>query len=840
MPDPRTLDELCALLGTLRTSVGSPSYAEIARRIGVIRGGEEPAKVTVYDCFRPGRRRVDDRLVGDILRALGTSDEEASEWSASARVLNGDRSGVHIPVEFETRAVGGSEIGRERLLASLPAADVMLLTGLPGVGKSTLATALARGDRVLSVDLRESHIGWPSADPVDVLRRMLGALGERSLPYEIGLLRERLASAADGVTCVLEDAGQAQRLLPLIVPGLRYLVTSRVDLASLAEQLRADGIRARHIAIAPLEADDAARLLVHLLTREENGTVPPRSFTAADVDRVVAVSGGLPVDIAMLAGIVREHPGWTFEDLASRFENEPRDARIRPVLDAATRALRSGDADLLADAALIDRDFDESVLLAAAGSQASAGLDRLRSRHLIERRDGRVLLHATVFAFARERSRSLRPESIRRSFVMRAGHAVLDRMAGDRDYAAKEVATVLAVATAAREHGGDELVERLALDAHPALSRWSMWNESLRLHDLATRGAGIHLIPELALGVANCAEKLGRFDEALVTLHRVRRVAEGAALARTWNQIGNVQRWMSHLDEALTSYRAAIGHARSAGDRVVEGRATGNHADTLRILARYDEAQAQYSDALAMAESEADELNTVIVRGNRALCLLAVGHLDDAENELSDLLALSRGASLPFVRRTRALIAEARGDDALARERLGEAIGVTEASAEFATSADLVLLAARIDARSGAHARAAAQARDVLRDAELAGSPLIATEAANSLAEILLLAMLADPDEHRLAEAELQAGEARSIAEATGDRAEVARSDGILARIAEARGNVEDAARLDSASRALYAKLGHRLAPQTDRPGRADESGDPVGAGEQTAQLARG
>ncbi|CAN7340498.1 hypothetical protein LJR042_001930 [Microbacterium maritypicum] len=54
MPAPRTLDELCLGLGRMRANAGSPSYAEIARRIGGLRDGAEPPKVTVYDCFRPG------------------------------------------------------------------------------------------------------------------------------------------------------------------------------------------------------------------------------------------------------------------------------------------------------------------------------------------------------------------------------------------------------------------------------------------------------------------------------------------------------------------------------------------------------------------------------------------------------------------------------------------------------------------------------------------------------------------------------------------------------------------------------------------------------------------
>ncbi|MFF1541366.1 hypothetical protein ACFVWL_14895 [Microbacterium sp. NPDC058269] len=815
MPAPRTLDELCLGLGRMRADAGSPSYAEIARRIGSVRGGADPPKVTVYDCFRPGRRRVDDRLVADIVRALGGDDAQAVLWRETARLLNGERSGVHVEVTLGPRNAAGAEVGREELLATLPEADVLILTGLPGAGKTTLASALAGPSPVLTVHLRESDPDRPLADPIDILRRMLGALGVRSLPYELPRLRERLQTAARKRTVIIEDAGDAGRLAALIVPGVRYIVTARLDLAGLEQRVSSADARLARIVVSPMSSADAARLLSRLLSVDGASVASDHdgAVRADALRRIVAVGGGLPLDLVMLAGIVQEHEGWSFQDLASRFEHEPRDARIRPVLEAATRSLSSGEADLLADAALLDRDIDEGILVAAGGPSAALHLRRLHARHLVELREGHVCMHDTVFAFAAERSRALRPSSVRRGFVARSAAAVLSRIGEDPDFAAREVATVLAVSAAAREHGLDSAVEQLAIEAHPALSRWSLWSESLQLHDLAARGEGLDLVPDIALGVAHCAEKLGRLDEALITLHRVRRIASGSALARTWNQIGNVQRWMSHLDEALASYGRAIEHARDAGDEVVEGRATGNHADTLRILARYPEALDGYAIALSMAHAAGDDLNVAVVRGNRPLLLLAIGRLDDADRELNQLLDESNGESLPFVRRTLALVAEARGDDVHARELCAIAMRTLRTAGEFATSADLELLHARIDGRAGDAEGARAAAERLLREAERAGSPLIATEAANSLAEILVSVATADATRPGsfLGEAEQHAREARSIAEATGDRAEVARSDAILASIAVVRGDGESAAVLSRESLQVYAEIGHRL-----------------------------
>lgn len=803
MTAPRTLDELAIALSALRAEAGSPSYAEIARRIAV-RGGGEPAKVTVYDCFRQGRRRIDPDLIGRIVRALGEDAATAETWREAAAALNGERQSALVPVVVAPRGEPGHRIGRERDLELIPDADVIVLTGLPGVGKSTLASALVDGREAVTVDLRESDPDQAPAGPVEVLRRVLGALGLRSTPYDLGRLRERAAQELAGRILVLEDAGSVERLGALLLPGVRCVVTARAQLHSLDLLPGAADLRIAHVEVTPLDDAASLRLLTHLLADDALRAGTPTVPGADALRRIVAVSGGLPLDIAMLAGVVREHRGWTFDDLASRFESESRDVRIRPVLEAATRALSGADADLLADAALLDREIDVA-LLAAVHPDAPAGIARLRARHLVDRSDGGVQMHATVFAFVRDRSLALRPESERRESVRRFAVALQERLTADPDAAARDIATVRAVAEAARAHGLDAVCERLAVQTRATLGQWTLWDQSLHLHDLAARGRDLTDIPDLALGIAHSAEKLGRFDEALVILHRVRRVAAGAALARTWNQIGNVQRWMGRFDDALTAYRTAIGIARQHGDAVVEGRATGNHADTLRILARYPEAASGYAEALAIATAAADEINVGIVRANRTLLQISTGQLEDAERELAVLIAEAGERTVLHLRTTRALLREARGDDTGVAAAIAEIVGLGGAPGEYGPSADLLLVRARLLSRGGRDAAAADVARRVLEDAQRSGSPLVATDAANTLAEVHLRG--GDPTA-----AQRCAREAIGTAEVTGDRAEVARGQRMLADAAALNGEVDAAASFAAASRAQYRAIGHRLA----------------------------
>src|SRR5699024_4281481 len=84
---PDTVDRIVADLVELRTNAGVVPYAEIARRIGRRRekAGNQgpshvPARSTIYDAFRSGRRRLDAELVGDIVIALGEDEQSARAW----------------------------------------------------------------------------------------------------------------------------------------------------------------------------------------------------------------------------------------------------------------------------------------------------------------------------------------------------------------------------------------------------------------------------------------------------------------------------------------------------------------------------------------------------------------------------------------------------------------------------------------------------------------------------------------------------------------------------------------------------------------------------------------
>jgi len=89
-PD-ESYDDFARALQRLRGESGAPSYTELADRITAYREsrGTSPAaarvaRSSVYDVFRPGRKRVNLELVEDTLRALKLDEGDVALWRQRA------------------------------------------------------------------------------------------------------------------------------------------------------------------------------------------------------------------------------------------------------------------------------------------------------------------------------------------------------------------------------------------------------------------------------------------------------------------------------------------------------------------------------------------------------------------------------------------------------------------------------------------------------------------------------------------------------------------------------------------------------------------------------------
>ena len=113
-----SLDELAHDLQRLRLEAGAVSYTELATRVtqlresrGMSQAAATVARSSVYDVFRPGRKRVNAELVGEIARALGCGEDEATAWRLRAAVARDET------VQLHGYRPGGAKRGRNAALA---------------------------------------------------------------------------------------------------------------------------------------------------------------------------------------------------------------------------------------------------------------------------------------------------------------------------------------------------------------------------------------------------------------------------------------------------------------------------------------------------------------------------------------------------------------------------------------------------------------------------------------------------------------------------------------------------------------------------------------------------
>lgn len=735
-PDPAGWDALTTRLRALRARAGSPSYAELVRRVDGLRAARgvpeherRPGRVTVYDAFRDGRARLDVELLVDLVRALGGTPDDATAWrgahaAAARRVAGRERAGDQVGEHAEQQAgrapllrdadplaelprVRGRDAELEQLLAwaaaPAPRARVAVVTGVPGAGLSTVVRAVAARHRAATgAPVRVVDGG---ADVDAVLAGLAGLAASADA-----------AGSRDGTPLlVVDDAPGADHVQRLAdgLPGWSLLVTSR-------RSLTVAGSRA--VVLGPLDPATAVTVLGDLVGPDRVAAEPDAAAALA------AACGYLPVALAVAAGRVDEQPGWSLADHQHRVAGS---AHALPAIDAAYRALDPEQALVLRRLALHPAPLPTAWLAVLAGLDVPSvrrALAAGEDAHLV-RTDaaGRSTVHALVRRYAVDAGHQEEPVSARRAAVARLAERLLDEARPlvavvaphhDLPAAADDAPTPAEARTrlddlrgvavgAAGLCAGLGLAEQLgALSGTlaPYLDTAGHWSDAVELHTHAVEAADPAGRSRAGRDVGRALEQLGRYDEALAHLVRSHESGHDPRPGQTLNRIGNVYKRLGRTDEALRSYADAVAAARVAGDAVSEGRAVGNHADVLRVLGRHTEAFAGYDAALALAAAAGDAVNTAVVTLNSVLALEQAGRVDDA--------------------RARVVLARA------AAERVGDAGMLLRAD----------LYDARLRATTGAPGDAVPAVRAVVARAAELGDVTVEAEAGTVLGHALLAA----------------------------------------------------------------------------------------------------
>lgn len=699
--DARDLDDVTERLALLRTWAGEPSYASLVRRVhdlrkrrGVPPSELTPGRVTVYDCFRPGRARLDVELVGDLVTALGGTDVPA--WRAAASAARSGRRVAQVRVGLPAREPA---VGREELVAALVrAAGVTAVSGMAGIGKTALATAAGhaaaaehRWDDVLFVELGGHAAHGHPADPdqvvADLVRATVGTGPRRRAGATWSRDRWQEALATKRLLVVLDDAADAEQVRPLL-PAASAAAASRVIVTS-RRPLDLPGVQ--QLPVPPLDDVAAADLLAAGLP----GAAPEL------VQRVVGWAAGLPLALRIALAAVRRHEGWPLDDVVHKLVAAGSHPDIDAALTLSYGALDPTDGAAFRLLALHPGSTVRPVTAAALwdvpAAEAARVLDRLAAEQLLVGRDERRI-HDLVRGYGARLLADQTPRSVRDDAFARLVAHYRDRIDDELPLDDTDIAEMTELALTGEGPAGG----RFAVEVGWTLEGLGRFDAAESLFSPAAADRDPVVRRRARQGLARLAEHAGRLRDLLFWLDEALREdpsAEDVLLA------GNAAFRLGELAVAAERYATARDLSAARGESRVHGRALSNLGNLARFRSEFAAAQELFSSAEAVLRDAGEETTLFLVLANRAVAWKDQRRPDQAQPPLDEaaLLAERHGLDVEraHLRITQAAVWRQRGDLDEARRELRLALAAADEASAVVVGAEARLELGQVEEAAG-------------------------------------------------------------------------------------------------------------------------------------------
>jgi DNA-binding SARP family transcriptional activator/Tfp pilus assembly protein PilF len=512
---------------------------------------------------------------------------------------------AQLPADLPTFA--GRRTDLKRIDATLPTTEavaVTVITGMAGVGKTTLAVRWAHQvaprfpDGAIYLDLHGFGPADEVVQPGEAVSTVLTAFGVRhehipaSSAAQAALYRSVLADRR--VLLLLDNARDADQVRPMLpgTPGCLVIVTSRDQLTGLIAR---DGARPVHLDALP--EDEAREFLVGRMGEDRMAAEPDA------VDEILDRCAGLPLALAIVATRAVTRPTFAVADIAAElraardgldaFADSDSTLDVRAVFSWSCRGL-GPDAGRMFRllAAQPGPDFAipaaASILAVSPARVRTLAAELTRADLVAERSPGRYSYHDLLGAYAAELAARVDTETERETAL----HRLLDHYLHSA-HAASALLYANADPLSLPPIAAGVVVERFT-DTDAAL-RW-LTTEHTALRAALTRAGGSALFDThtcaLAQTLSEFLQRQGRWEDQLnaqsLAVAAAQRLGDAAALGRAHRSLAVTYSRTSHHDDAHRHFGLALELFDQLGDHAGQARVHRALAASWGSQGRYD------------------------------------------------------------------------------------------------------------------------------------------------------------------------------------------------------------------------------------------------------------